>query len=181
MDEEQPKRLLPEQLTPEVQDKILRLIRAGNHPRTAAVASGINPDTFMQWVAKADGRSPRWHPTPEQEAALTEFVGRVHQAEAEAEVLIVEKINNGFDRDPVLALKFLGRRFSKNWGDKREVNHNWRIKAVQMVQTGQVSREALEAELGPELAREIWAQIEAPRELHVIDSERARAEDETHV
>jgi hypothetical protein len=66
-------------LTPERQQTIVSFIRAGMWDYIAAEASGIDYDTFYEWVRRGEGLDER----PE-EAIYAEFAKAVRQARAEA-------------------------------------------------------------------------------------------------
>src|SRR3990167_8443921 len=154
-------------LDDEVKIKIIEAIRLGNHMSTAAMAAGISPQVLNGWIAQGEGR--RGRPTPE----LIEFSKLLRQAEAEAEVEIVKTIRDNLGDDPASALRFLARRFPKRWGEKKNVNVNWRVLAVRMLRSGEITPQVLEAEFCKKLATEVLAELEAPQKEgeEVIDAE----------
>lgn len=66
---------MPSKLTPETQERICQLLRAGNTHETSAEAAGITASTFYDWK--------RTKPA---------FAHAVQQAEAEAEATLVTRI-----------------------------------------------------------------------------------------
>ena len=44
----------PSKLTPEVQEKIVTAIRAGNYAQVAAVYAGIGERTFYRWMERGE-------------------------------------------------------------------------------------------------------------------------------
>ncbi len=82
----------PTKLTPEVRDRIIALLRAGNARRAAAEASGICEDTFYEWLKRGSERS---------RGEFSEFSEAVRRAESEAEALMVESVRKaarGYDK-----------------------------------------------------------------------------------
>src|SRR5262249_14049504 len=66
------------QLTPEVQDLICGLVRAGGFPHVAAVAAGIPLKTFAYWMRCGKARRPQ--------PLYRAFYEKVQQAQAQARV-----------------------------------------------------------------------------------------------
>ena len=91
----------PTKLTPEVQEKILTSIRAGNYTEVAAAYAGISKTTYYQWIrrgearaaeiqaaiveAEKNGTEPTYIDDPESDMYL-DFLNAVEQASAESEV-----------------------------------------------------------------------------------------------
>lgn len=105
-------------LTPDLQEKILALVRLGVHPQVAAQAFGVAKPTYYQWIARGELRGP-----PDRPAAVPayiEFVDRVQAAEAEAEAtlvaLAVTKARNTAD-----AMMILARRYGERWRERLEL------------------------------------------------------------
>jgi len=96
----------PSKLTPEVEERILEYLRAGNRRNVAVRAAGVGESTFFHWMA--DDR-PRYR----------EFRDAAERAEAEAEVALVEAVVKGIPKNPMLAYKMLENR-SADW-------RRWRI------------------------------------------------------
>lgn len=70
----------PTSLTPELQAKILELIRNGNYASVAAQACGIDPSTFRRWMSRGKtGEEP-----------FCAFYTAVKTARAEAEAMLVD-------------------------------------------------------------------------------------------
>ena len=71
----------PTKLTPEVEDLILKALKAGNYLSTAARFAGIHPATF---TAGSNAATPKAR--GEQDRLYRDFAAKVDQAMAEAEV-----------------------------------------------------------------------------------------------
>ena len=101
----------PPKLTPEVQEKIIQLVRVGNYVSTAARCAGINPETLYRWVRNGTrGETP---------TIYTAFTEALRHAEAEAEAIAVQEIRKASHEDPrnwMAAMTFLERRFRHRWG-----------------------------------------------------------------
>jgi hypothetical protein len=67
-------------LTPEIQQTIVTLVRAGAFANTAARAAGISERTFYDWMARGRGE----HPTRSSAPKLKKFAMEVDRAQAEA-------------------------------------------------------------------------------------------------
>jgi transposase len=99
----------PTKLTPEVQEKIVQALQAGNYQETAARYAGISEPTFYRWMADAlDDNAPK---------ELREFREAVENARAAAEVrsvaLIQQAAQNGTWQ---AAAWFLERSHAHRWG-----------------------------------------------------------------
>jgi transposase len=66
----------PTKLTPEIQDKIIDAIQAGNYQDAAARYAGIDPATYYRWMSK--GEDP--------DSPYSEFREAIERAKAAAEV-----------------------------------------------------------------------------------------------
>jgi hypothetical protein len=66
-------------LTPEVQDRIVAALRAGNYQETAAAYAGISAKTFYEWLNRGESEEPK-------EEAFRNFREAVEKAKADADV-----------------------------------------------------------------------------------------------
>lgn len=66
-------------LTPEIQERLLELIRGGTYDYIAAEAVGISERTFREWIQRGDGE----HPTRPPTRKLRAFAREVRRAKAE--------------------------------------------------------------------------------------------------
>ncbi|MEM1182106.1 MAG: hypothetical protein AAGM22_27405 [Acidobacteriota bacterium] len=99
----------PSKLTPEVQDRIITAIRAGNYSRVAAEYAGISERTFYGWLRR--GKKAK-------SGLYREFWCAVQRAEREAEVRAVAMIQKSMDGNWRAALAFLERKYPSRWGRK---------------------------------------------------------------
>lgn len=99
----------PTKLTPEVQERILSAIRAGNYSRVAAEYAGISERTFYGWLRRGQQAKTGVH---------RDFWCAVQQAEREAEVRAVAMIQKNMDSNWRAALAFLERKHPSRWGRK---------------------------------------------------------------
>ena len=83
----------PTKLTPVVRRRILDYLRAGNRRGVSARASGVSEATFYRWLNEDEV-----------------FRAEVEQAEAEAEVALVEVVRTSLPKYPTLAYKMLEAR-----------------------------------------------------------------------
>ena len=94
-------------LTPEVQDKIVGAIRAGNYAAIAAEYAGITESCFYLWLrrGRAEGRG-----------LYFQFLQAVKEAEREAEVRAVAIVQKHMGDNWTAAMTFLERKFPQRWG-----------------------------------------------------------------
>jgi transposase len=98
----------PTKLTPEVQEKIVTALRAGNYQETSATYAGISVPTFYGWMDR--GRN-------EPGSIYSEFLEAVEKAKADAEVRDVALIDRAAaDGNWQAAAWKLERKFPNRWG-----------------------------------------------------------------
>jgi hypothetical protein len=93
----------PTKLTPDVEERILLGLRAGNFLKVAAAAAGVGEATLHRWLA--DRRPP-----------YRAFDAAVRKAIAESEVLLVGRIAQVAPQSPGVALRLLERRYPQRLG-----------------------------------------------------------------
>ena len=96
-------------LTPEVQEKIVSAIRAGNYAYVAAEYAGIASGTFYNWLQRGNGA---------KQGIYREFLEAVKRAESEAEVRAVAIIQKHMDSNWQAAMTYLERKYPDRWGRK---------------------------------------------------------------
>jgi transposase len=110
MDEaEAPKRGRPTLLTDEVEERILRAIRAGNFRGTAAQWAGIGERTLRDWMKRGE---------EDEESREGLFRLRLLEAEQSAEIRMVGLISKAAEKDPKHAQWWLERKHPDRWGRK---------------------------------------------------------------
>ena len=99
----------PSKLTPEVQDKIVQAILAGNYQETAASYAGIGRTTFFRWMEQgADPDAPQMY---------RDFRDAVESARAQAEVRHVALITQAAQGGTWQASAwYLERSYPQRWG-----------------------------------------------------------------
>lgn len=103
----------PSLLTPELQDQIATMIRAGTSVTVACEAAGISRETFYQWLKRGESRAAK-------DAAHREFRERISSARAEAEARAVTIIATAAREDWRAAAWLLERSFPERWGSSAE-------------------------------------------------------------
>jgi hypothetical protein len=93
----------PSKLTPEIQEKLERALRAGGHLRTAAAHAGVDPSTLRRWMR----RDPKLH-----QALLS--------AEADGQLLVIGRVVQGAATNPSAGIKFLQVRYPALFGAHRQ-------------------------------------------------------------
>jgi hypothetical protein len=128
----------PSKLTPEVQEKIVTAIRAGNYAQVAAVYAGITERTYYRWMELGDqARGGRY----------LQFFQAVKAAEGEAEVRAVAIIQKKMTGDWRAAMAYLERKHPKRWGRRVDVTSGDEpLKPIPVeIQSAEEAREALRA------------------------------------
>lgn len=150
-----------EAITPEIEEQLYELIKAGNYPSVACQAVGVSPSTYAHWMRRGEHRDRNANPNPDQ----VRFANRMREAEAIAETNIVKQITDSVDKNPEMGLKFLSRRYRARWAESREINVNWTIKALEAIKAGDLTIEDLEAEIGSEMTEKVKLMLEAPQSI----------------
>jgi len=108
-------------LTPEIQEKICKIIAQGNYIRTACLAAGISPRTYDYWLEKAEDKDD-----PNNEIYVA-FQDAIRMAEAEAEQKLVGYVVEAGQKPQYWAASMttLERRWPERWGrvDRLESEH----------------------------------------------------------
>lgn len=105
----------PTKLTPEVQDRIIQALKAGNYVETAAEYAGIGKTTFYRWMARGEQAS---------RGIYREFRDAVMRARAEAEARNVAIIQKAAPDDWRAAAWWLERAFPDRWGPRQKLEHS---------------------------------------------------------
>jgi len=118
----------PTKLTPEIQEKIVQVIRAGNYAEVAAAYAGISNKTFYLWKQKGEDQP---------DSAYGEFLHAIKKAEADSEAEAVAQIKLAA-RDPknwVAGMTWLERRYQKRWSRTDRQEHSGEVKIVMVDET----------------------------------------------
>jgi transposase len=101
----------PTSLTPEVQETIVALVKAGNNVKTACVLAGVPRPTFYRWMQRGspDGDDPH-------DAVYRVFREEVNKAHAIAEVALVRSLADVSRLNWRVALERLKRMYPHKWG-----------------------------------------------------------------
>lgn len=136
-----PKKLgRPCKLTPRVAEKICNFIRLGSWLETAAGAVGIDRHTLAEWLKRGE-RARRSKARDQRERMFARFARQVARAQAEAELLDLERIDSAAEgtelRKPEwqAAAWKLERRYPDRWGRKDQHQHEHAGKGGGPIQT----------------------------------------------
>ena len=99
----------PTALTPDVEEKIVKAVAAGNYYDAAAAAAGVSYRAFRFWMLKGEKAHT---------GKFFQFFQNVRKAEAEAEIAVVEQWREAIPDNPAAARDFLARRYPDRWGPK---------------------------------------------------------------
>ena len=102
----------PSSLTPDVHEKIVSAIRAGNFTTVAVQFAGISRRTFYHWMAEGEQA---------ESGPYYELHRDVRQAESEVEVRCVAALQKHVSSNWKATLAFLERKFPKRWGRHHHV------------------------------------------------------------
>lgn len=90
-------------------DRIVALLRSGQHRATACYAAGVSDRAFRDWVSLGEAGDERW----------SDFAQRVREAEAECETRAIVQIQAIGENDWRALAWWLERRFPTRWGDAK--------------------------------------------------------------
>jgi hypothetical protein len=102
----------PGKLTPEVQQRLVAAIKAGNYHHAACRFASVAYRTFTRWMAK--GKKTRRGP-------FRDFRDAVLKAEAEAETAAVAAWKASMPSHPSEYRHFLAKRWPQRWSEKRRL------------------------------------------------------------
>lgn len=106
------------EITPELVETLCSFIRLGLPIRRAAESAGMGESTYYSWMSKGEkGEEP-----------YVEFVETIRTAEAEAQKLLIQKVQD--EGGPQNWQWILERRWPEEWGrkDKLETEHKGEVK-----------------------------------------------------
>ena len=110
-------------LTPELQDDVVKRIRAGNYIKVACQSVGIGVSTYFEWLKKGEeGRQP-----------YAEFTEAIKKAESEAHVNYVAIVASHAPTQWQAAAWWLERRFPQLWGRRDRLDIKGEIVAEKKV------------------------------------------------
>lgn len=98
-------------LTPEVRQKLIEALRAGNFVSVSARYAGIHPNTFRRWMRRGQESS---------RGIYREFYLEVKQAETYAEVVAVASIHKHMKENWRAAIAYLERKFPMRWTTRKD-------------------------------------------------------------
>ena len=118
----------PTKLTPDRQKRICDNVRLGLSYERAALAAGITEQTLLNWRQRAEAERERLTQKGtrkrKREAPYVEFLGELELSEAQAEQLLIAKIQKAAtDGKWTAAAWILERRHPERWArlEKREL------------------------------------------------------------
>lgn len=106
----------PCKLTPELRNKLVALMAAGNYVSTACAACNIDDSTYYRWMAQAEGGGAG-------AGIFQELRAAIKTAEAEAETKAVALVLKAAKqpRNWPAAATFLQRRHPSRWAERQEL------------------------------------------------------------
>jgi transposase len=103
--------------SPQLTERLVELVRAGNYVETAAKAAGIHKATYYSWMSRGEQAAEalsKGDAVDDEEAAFADFFNQVSQAEAIAEADAVAAVRAA-DKGWQAHMTYLERRFSSRW------------------------------------------------------------------
>ena len=97
-------------LTPELIEKLIPSIEAGNYIETVCQAHGISRNTYYLWLKKGESAKAK--------TIYRYFYDMVKDAEARAEARLIEEWRDKLKESPTNYKDFLERRYPERWGKK---------------------------------------------------------------
>jgi transposase len=104
----------PTKLTPEVRQRIVAALRAGNYAKPAAESAGVSEATYYRWLDR--GRK-------QKRGIYREFHDDVRRAEADAEVEAVARWRKAFPDNWRAIATYLERRYPERWRRRESREH----------------------------------------------------------
>lgn len=107
----------PTKLTPALQARILKLVRAGNYPEVAAASLGVNRATYYRWMERGEKCA-------KGDELFRDFRDALTRAKATAETAALAKVSKGFAdkvRGPERAQWYLERTAPDRFGRRDKV------------------------------------------------------------
>jgi hypothetical protein len=115
----------PTLLTPDLADRIVQVVSAGNYLKTAAQFAGVGQSTLMLWLQKGRAaaalRDSGQDVHPDQLHYL-DFLERVTQAETVAEVAAITHWRRAFTDDWRAARDYVARKRPEMWAAKTTIS-----------------------------------------------------------
>jgi transposase len=107
----------PKKLTSQFVKKFTALIRDGNYPECAAMASGISARTYYRWMEQGckDEKANR-------NTEFFQFCQSVKKAGAQAQVQLVANVFAAASKHWQAAMTMLERRWPDQWGKRERVD-----------------------------------------------------------
>lgn len=140
-------------------DAIVRMIGAGHNLVSAAAAAGISETTFHNWMRRGRESSS---------GKYFDFMKRIKEAEAKAEIAILEKIKEHGDRQWQAYAWIMERRYPKNWAQQTRVRMQVEKELDQVLD---FMKERLTPELYDAFTREIVASQAGLRTAEGVETE----------
>lgn len=135
----------PSALTEKRAKDIVTAIRAGAYAEIAATYAGVARSTYFLWMAKGrkdaedrdagdypaidESHDHAWSVKPEDQGRCwcghtrySDFLDRVKEAEAGAEIHAIGKVRSAFDSDWRAAMTYLERRYPMRWRRRSTVD-----------------------------------------------------------
>jgi len=100
-------------LTPEVRDKIVQAVKAGNYAKVAAQYAGVDESTLYRWIRQGERQGS---------GIYYQFCQSLKEAEAESEVRAVAIINRHMNENWTAAMTYLERRHPDRWKRRDELD-----------------------------------------------------------
>lgn len=113
----------PSKWSIEIEDELVKTIKAGNYLETAAAFAGLSLSTIRDWIRRGEREYNRLNDDPtakpiKSETPYMDFSLAIRKAQAEAEIRDVVIIGNAARESWQAAAWRLERKFPDRWGRK---------------------------------------------------------------
>lgn len=107
-------------LTPEVHERLVAAMRAGNYVETAAAYAGVSKQSVYNWLRIGARGEDEPHPDP-RTAACVAFAREARKAVAAAEIVDLARIDKAASKGAWQASAWrLERKFPEKWGRREK-------------------------------------------------------------
>ena len=114
----------PTKLNDDLQERLVKVIKAGNYIETASAYVGISKNTLYSWLRRGEAEKVRREKGEKGKGSETKYIrfsDAIERALAEAEIRDVLKIDRASESQWQASAWRLERKFPEKWGRKYEV------------------------------------------------------------
>ena len=110
----------PDKLTPQIQERIVQIVRAGNYAQVAARCAGVGERTFYNWMERGEREK--------EGSKYFQFWQAIKDAESAAEAEAVAQVRLASRESWQAGMTWLERKFPDRWGRHERTEHTGEVK-----------------------------------------------------